>query len=130
MEQGEPQIHDRILKVPTGDVLTIYQWMLPYRDGDEKVVGMIAGWVDVSERQRLLGQLQEAKEEADAAKGGGGGGPCQDDLPGDHEPRDPQKTPMNAVIGMIELALKMPSKGAQTAMRWRWRRWRPGACWS
>ncbi len=28
---------------------------------------MIAGWVDVSERQRLLGQLQEAKEEADAA---------------------------------------------------------------
>ena len=41
--------------------------MLPYRDSNGNVVGMIAGWVDVSERQRLLGQLQEAKEEADAA---------------------------------------------------------------
>ncbi|GAA0426860.1 hypothetical protein GCM10008969_58050 [Pseudomonas veronii subsp. inensis] len=67
MEQGEPQIHDRVLKVPGGGVMTIYQWMLPYRDSNGNVVGMIAGWVDVSERQRLLGQLQEAKEEADAA---------------------------------------------------------------
>ncbi|MEG1407815.1 MAG: hypothetical protein RSD23_08140, partial [Ruthenibacterium sp.] len=31
------------------------------------MVGMIAGWVDVSERHRLLGQLQEAKDDADAA---------------------------------------------------------------
>jgi two-component system sensor histidine kinase EvgS len=67
MERGEPRIQDRVLKVPGGGVLTIYQWMLPYRDSQGNVVGMIAGWVDVSERQRLLGQLQEAKEDADAA---------------------------------------------------------------
>ncbi|QHF44320.1 hybrid sensor histidine kinase/response regulator [Pseudomonas sp. S35] len=103
MEQGEPQILDRLLKVPNGDVLTIYQWMLPYRDGDEKVVGMIAGWVDVSERQRLLGQLQEAKEEADAANRA----KTTFLATMSHEIR----TPMNAVIGMIELALKNAEQG-------------------
>ena len=103
MEQGEPQIHDRVLKVPNGDVLTIYQWMLPYRDGDEKVVGMIAGWVDVSERQRLLRQVQEAKEEADAANRA----KTTFLATMSHEIR----TPMNAVIGMIELALKNAEQG-------------------
>ncbi|OYU06060.1 MAG: hybrid sensor histidine kinase/response regulator [Pseudomonas sp. PGPPP1] len=103
MERGEPQIHDRVLKLPNGDVLTIYQWMLPYRDGDEKVVGMIAGWVDVSERQHLLGQLQEAKEEADAANRA----KTTFLATMSHEIR----TPMNAVIGMIELALKNAEQG-------------------
>ena len=103
MERGEPQIHDRVLKLPSGEVLTIYQWMLPYRDGDEKVVGMIAGWVDVSERQRLLGQLQEAKEEADAANRA----KTTFLATMSHEIR----TPMNAVIGMIELALKNAEQG-------------------
>ena len=103
MERGEPQIHDRVLKVPNGDVLTIYQWMLPYRDGDEKVVGMIAGWVDVSERQRLLRQVQEAKEEADAANRA----KTTFLATMSHEIR----TPMNAVIGMIELALKNAEQG-------------------
>lgn len=98
MERGEPQIHDRVLKVPGGKALTIYHWMLPYRDGDEQVVGMIAGWVDVSERQHLLGQLQEAKEDADAANRA----KTTFLATMSHEIR----TPMNAVIGMIELALK------------------------
>ena len=103
MERGEPQIQDRVLKVPNGDVLTIYQWMLPYRDGDDKVVGMIAGWVDVSERQRLLGQLQDAKEEADSANRA----KTTFLATMSHEIR----TPMNAVIGMIELALKNAEQG-------------------
>lgn len=103
MAQGEPQIHDRILRVPSGDVLTIYQWMLPYRDADENVVGMIAGWVDVSERQRLLGQLQEAKDDADAANRA----KTTFLATMSHEIR----TPMNAVIGMIELALKNAEQG-------------------
>lgn len=103
MADGEPQIHDRILKLPTGEALTIYQWMLPYRDGDEKVVGMIAGWVDVSERQQLLGQLQEAKDEADAANRA----KTTFLATMSHEIR----TPMNAVIGMIELALRNAEQG-------------------
>ncbi|WLH81232.1 transporter substrate-binding domain-containing protein [Pseudomonas sp. FP2335] len=103
MARGEPQIHDRILRLPSGDVLTIYQWMLPYRDGNDKVVGMIAGWVDVSERQRLLGQLQDAKDEADAANRA----KTTFLATMSHEIR----TPMNAVIGMIELALKNAEQG-------------------
>ncbi len=103
MERGEPQIQDRVLKVPNGGVLIIYQWMLPYRDGDDKVVGMIAGWVDVSERQRLLGQLQDAKEDADAANRA----KTTFLATMSHEIR----TPMNAVIGMIELALKNAEQG-------------------
>ncbi|MFL9676397.1 transporter substrate-binding domain-containing protein [Pseudomonas marginalis] len=103
MELGEPQVHDRVLKVPGGEVLTIYQWMLPYRDSNGSVVGMIAGWVDVSERQRLLGQLQEAKEEADAANRA----KTTFLATMSHEIR----TPMNAVIGMIELALKNAEQG-------------------
>ena len=103
MERGEPQIHDRVLKLPSGKVLTIYHWMLPYRDGDENVVGMIAGWVDVSERQRLLGQLQEAKEDADAANRA----KTTFLATMSHEIR----TPMNAVIGMIELALANAEQG-------------------
>lgn len=103
MERGEPQIQDRVLKVPGGGVLTIYQWMLPYRDSNGNVVGMIAGWVDVSERQRLLGQLQEAKEEADAANRA----KTTFLATMSHEIR----TPMNAVIGMIELAQKNAEQG-------------------
>jgi two-component system sensor histidine kinase EvgS len=103
MMVGEPQIHDRVLKLPDGGVLTIYQWMLPYRDSNGGVVGMIAGWVDVSERQRLLGQLQEAKEEADAANRA----KTTFLATMSHEIR----TPMNAVIGMIELALKNAEQG-------------------
>ncbi|MGA9700822.1 transporter substrate-binding domain-containing protein [Pseudomonas sp.] len=103
MELGEPQIHDRVLKLADGGVLTIYQWMLPYRDSNGSVVGMIAGWVDVSERQRLLGQLQEAKEEADAANRA----KTTFLATMSHEIR----TPMNAVIGMIELALKNAEQG-------------------
>ncbi|UXZ24845.1 transporter substrate-binding domain-containing protein [Pseudomonas sp. YeP6b] len=103
MERGEPQIHDRVLRLPSGKALTIYHWMLPYRDGDDNVVGMIAGWVDVSERQRLLGQLQEAKEDADAANRA----KTTFLATMSHEIR----TPMNAVIGMIELALANAEQG-------------------
>jgi len=103
MERGEPQINDRVLNVPGGASLTIYHWMLPYRDGDEKVVGMIAGWVDVSERQLLLGQLQVAKEDADAANRA----KTTFLATMSHEIR----TPMNAVLGMIELALKNAEQG-------------------
>lgn len=103
MERGEPQICDRVLKVPGGGVLTIYQWMLPYRDSNGIVVGMIAGWVDVSERQRLLSQLQDAKEDADAANRA----KTTFLATMSHEIR----TPMNAVIGMIELAQENAEQG-------------------
>lgn len=67
MEEGVPRVQDRSLTMRTGNVLTIYHWMLPYRDSDGVVTGMIGGWIDISERQHLLEALREAKEGADDA---------------------------------------------------------------
>lgn len=110
MEQGVPVIQDRTLTLADGRELIIYHWMLPYCDSDGVVIGMIAGWIDVSERQRLLTQLQEANSMAEEAKR------IADDASRaktiflatmSHEIR----TPMNAITGMLELALKKADQG-------------------
>jgi two-component system sensor histidine kinase EvgS len=103
MEEGLPRVRDRKLTLSESDVRTIYHWMLPYRGSDGQVHGMIAGWIDVSERQRLLEQLREAKDEADAANRA----KTSFLATMSHEIR----TPMNAVIGMLELAMKKAGQG-------------------
>ncbi|OPA93047.1 hybrid sensor histidine kinase/response regulator [Pseudomonas fluorescens] len=103
MEQGLPRVQDRRLTLPDGRVLTIYHWMLPYRGSDGAVNGMIAGWIDVSERQQLLEQLQVAKQGADDANRA----KTTFLATMSHEIR----TPMNAVIGMLELAMKKADQG-------------------
>lgn len=103
MEEGVALIQDRSLTTSDGKVLTVHHWILPYRDTDGEVIGMIAGWIDVSERQRLLGLLQEAKDIADDASRA----KSVFLATMSHEIR----TPMNAVIGMLELALKKAEQG-------------------
>ena len=103
MEEGQPRVLDRQLTLSSGDVRTIYHWMLPYRGGDGQVKGMIAGWVDVSERQQLLEQLRDAKNAADEANKA----KTTFLATMSHEIR----TPMNAVIGMLELAMKKADQG-------------------
>ncbi|MFJ2367240.1 transporter substrate-binding domain-containing protein [Pseudomonas sp. NPDC087697] len=103
MEEGLPRVRDRKLTLSENDVRTIYHWMLPYRGSDGQVNGMIAGWIDVSERQRLLEQLREAKDEADDANRA----KTTFLATMSHEIR----TPMNAVIGMLELAMKKADQG-------------------
>jgi two-component system, NarL family, sensor histidine kinase EvgS len=103
MEEGQPRIRDRTLTLRHGQVLTIYHWMLPYRSSDGEVNGMIAGWIDISERQRLVQALNEAKEDADDANRA----KTTFLATMSHEIR----TPMNAVIGMLELALKKADQG-------------------
>lgn len=70
--------------------------MLPYKDSDGAVIGMIAGWIDISERQLLLGMVQEANRAKTTFL-----------ATMSHEIR----TPMNAVIGMLELTLKKADQG-------------------
>ncbi|NMZ32844.1 transporter substrate-binding domain-containing protein [Pseudomonas proteolytica] len=103
MEDGLPSIQDRNLTLKDGRTLTIYHWMLPYRGSDGAVNGMIAGWIDVSERQHLLQELQIAKDVADDANRA----KTTFLASMSHEIR----TPMNAVIGMLELALKKADEG-------------------
>ncbi|MBC3209340.1 transporter substrate-binding domain-containing protein [Pseudomonas sp. SWRI111] len=96
LRDGVSKIRDRALVLPDGCRLMIYHWMLPYRDSDGAICGMIAGWVDISERERLLGMVQEANRAKTTFL-----------ATMSHEIR----TPLNAVIGMLELALKKSDQG-------------------
>ncbi|MCK8667532.1 transporter substrate-binding domain-containing protein [Pseudomonas azerbaijanoccidens] len=95
--EGKPLILDRALHIG-GRRLTIYHWILPYRDSSGDVQGIIGGWIDISERRQLFDDLRCAKERADEANRA----KSTFLATMSHEIR----TPMNAVIGMLELTLK------------------------
>ena len=102
IDSGTPMVLDRTLHI--GDrALTIYHWILPFRDSLGEVQGIIGGWIDISDRRQLIEQLQAAKEQADNANRA----KSTFLATMSHEIR----TPMNAVIGMLELALKRADQG-------------------
>lgn len=103
MAAGRELLRDCQLMMPGGRLITAYHWVLPFRDGAAEVKGIIAGWIDISERELLLGQLKEAKQEADNASRA----KTTFLATMSHEIR----TPMNAVVGMLELALKKAEQG-------------------
>ncbi|KAA0987804.1 transporter substrate-binding domain-containing protein [Pseudomonas sp. ANT_J12] len=102
--EGTPLILDRPLHIG-GRRLTIYHWILPYRDSSGEVQGVIGGWIDISERRQLFDKLRAAKEQADEANRA----KSTFLATMSHEIR----TPMNAVIGMLELTLKRMDQGRQ-----------------
>lgn len=102
MADNSPMILDRTLQIDDRQ-LTIYHWILPFRDSLGEVKGIIGGWIDVSERRQLFEELQAAKDQADNANRA----KSTFLATMSHEIR----TPMNAVIGMLELALKRADQG-------------------
>ncbi|MFC6336729.1 transporter substrate-binding domain-containing protein [Pseudomonas sp. CCM 7891] len=100
--EGNPLILDRVLHIQ-GKKLTIYHWILPYRDSTGEVQGIIGGWIDISDRRQLFDDLRAAKERADEANRA----KSTFLATMSHEIR----TPMNAVIGMLELTLKRADHG-------------------
>jgi len=101
VSEGKPLVLDRPLHIGNRR-LTIYHWILPYRDSSGEVQGIIGGWIDISERHELFDELRAAKERADEANRA----KSTFLATMSHEIR----TPMNAVIGMLELTLKRLDK--------------------
>lgn len=99
-----PLLKDRQVHI-NGRHLTLYHWMVPFRNASGAIQGIIGGWLDISERQQWIEQLQQAKDTADAANRA----KSTFLATMSHEIR----TPMNAVIGMLELALKRADRGQQ-----------------
>jgi two-component system sensor histidine kinase EvgS len=102
MAAGSPLIMDRPLRIK-GREMTIYHWILPYRDSLGEVQGIIGGWINISERRQLVMELRQAKQQADDANRAKSTFLATIS----HEIR----TPMNAVIGMLELAVKRADQG-------------------
>jgi two-component system sensor histidine kinase EvgS len=97
MASGKSSAQDRTLQLDD-QVLRVYHWIHPYKDRKGAVQGVICGWLDISDRQQLIEQLQAAKEQADEASRA----KTTFLATMSHEIR----TPISAIIGMLELALK------------------------
>lgn len=68
LETQEPVFTERTLTLGARQIHT-WQWAVPYHRADGQMQGMIGGWMDISERKRLEGELHEARQAAEQAAG-------------------------------------------------------------
>ncbi|SDJ30633.1 multi-sensor hybrid histidine kinase [Pseudomonas delhiensis] len=97
MRTDTPFEMDRTLHL-RGGATTVYHWIYPYKASNGDTQGVICGWIDISERRRLIEELKTAKDLADAASRA----KTTFLATMSHEIR----TPMNAIIGLLELSIR------------------------
>lgn len=103
MRERVPEIGGGILVAPYGKTVAIFHWIFPCFDTRGRAIGVMAGWIDVSDRQQLLDQLKASQQEAEEANKA----KTLFLATMSHEIR----TPMNAVLGMLEMASKRAEQG-------------------
>ena len=96
IQSGIAISEDQHLQTQNGEY-DIYHWIEPLRDDNERIIGVVCGWLDIGSRLQILEELREAKESADNANNS----KSIFLATMSHEIR----TPMNAIIGMLELVL-------------------------
>ncbi|WP_343550683.1 ATP-binding protein [Pantoea sp.] len=94
LQDGEAVMRD-IQMAFNQQTFQLYHWTLPFRDRHGDVAGVIGGWLDITERNALLQELQLAKDAADKANRSKSAFLASMS----HEIR----TPLHAIIGLLEL---------------------------
>lgn len=105
MEHGRATFGDQNLHIKN-QVYRVYIWALPFRNSEGNVIGVIGGWLDITERLHLEEQLRQAKKNADEANHSKSVFLANMS----HEIR----TPISALIGLIELLRLRSSCPKQT----------------
>jgi two-component system sensor histidine kinase EvgS len=94
MTDGVPEVYEGPLKL-NNVICFVHHWIVPWRDTNNEVVGVIGGWLDISEKEKLMNDLRSAKDEADLAN--------QSKSVFLSSMSHEIRTPMNAIIGLLEL---------------------------
>lgn len=107
LRSARPGISRREIHMPDGSRVLVQHWTLPFRDHSGDIQGIIGGFIDVTEQERLLRDLTRAREAADNASKSKSLFLAQMS----HEIR----TPLNALIGLLEIENKKISSPEQRA---------------
>lgn len=68
LETRERVFTERVLRLG-GRQIDVSEWTAPYHRADGQLQGLLGGWMDISERKRLEGELHDARLAAEQAAG-------------------------------------------------------------